>query len=106
MTNISINYEDGVEFLPITSEKQLRPYIPKHKRNTEFMDHELKKGKYDIDFLINVLQIIHDKNKNMLLSPQAFQFTLDRSVTALLAYLRTEKLPSSGIYHDPLSDNN
>jgi hypothetical protein len=96
-------FKDNTKCVEIKKEKKSK--ANKETKTTEFLNHRLKKGKYDIDFLINVLMIIRDKNKQSWTNPQQFRFTLDKSLDSLIRFLEVEKMPASGIYHDPLQES-
>jgi hypothetical protein len=56
-----------------------------------YCDHYLEKGKYDIDYVINLLKIIMQKCEQMRMNPKDLQFTLWTSTQKLLSMLEVER---------------
>ena len=76
------SYEDHVEFLPM---------VRTEKRENSYIGHSLAKGKYDINYIINLLKIIMTKCEEMKHNPRDLQFTLWTSTQKLLAMLEVER---------------
>ncbi len=51
----------------------------------------LNKNKYDIDYVINLLRIIHDKVESMKMNPKDIPFTLCDSLKRLISNLEVER---------------
>lgn len=82
------NYDDNVEFLAVSKVG--------YKRDDKGFEH-LCKGRYDIDFAINLCDQIIDKCETNILNPGEVRFSLMQSLKQLVRFLRTEKLPKSDI---------
>lgn len=83
MKNKEKGYEEAIEFKLVT---QLG--IP--KVNDDFKLH-LPKGKYDIDYVIQLCKIIENKCYELRFDPRGLEFTLRSSLKALRCMLETEK---------------
>lgn len=72
--------------------KEITPYIPKHLREeNEFLDKKLQKGKYDIDYVLTLLKMIHLKCHEMRMNPRNLQTTLQDGCLRLIANIETER---------------
>lgn len=60
------------------------------KANNYFGNY-LQKGKYDINYVINLLKIILQKCEQMKMNPKDLQFTLRTSTEKLLAMIEVER---------------
>lgn len=89
------NHEDKVTWMPITkngkSVASMEDISPSHKERHEFLRYSLPKGKYDINFVIQLLHIILDQADKNLLSPRDFHFSMKESCKRMLAMLEVEK---------------
>jgi hypothetical protein len=56
-----------------------------------YFGYYLEKGKYDIDYVINLLKIIMQKCEQMKMNPKDLQFTLWTSTQKLLSMLEVER---------------
>lgn len=61
------------------------------KTTNDFVGHSLEKGKYDINYVITLLQIIEKKCHEMQMQPRDLSFTLRESCKRLIAMLIVEK---------------
>ncbi len=59
--------------------------------NNEIFRNSLPKGKYDINYVIRLLRIIHDKIESMKMNPREIPFTMCDSMKRLIANLEVEK---------------
>lgn len=78
----SPNYEENVTFFPVT----------RLDNQNKFYGHSLEKGKYDINYVINILKIIVEKCEQLKMRPQDLAFTLTESCKRLIAMLEVEKM--------------
>ena len=79
----SISYQDNVTFLPVTSENL------KSNDNDNFKHYNLTKGKYDIDYVINLLRIIESQCRSVWFEHEHFSrsmcYSLNKLINSLLA---------------------
>lgn len=61
----------------------------------KFLNNTLTRGKYDVDYVINLCKMIETKCHEMRHNPQHLQFTLQESLKKLIAFLQVEKIPTS-----------
>lgn len=80
------------ELVKVESNKiKLLDKITKQEEKNEVLGYVLDKGKYDINYVIKILQIILEQCEIMRFSPRDLQFTLSQSLKRLLAMLIVER---------------
>lgn len=95
-------YKDSVVFLPIMKDftfekaikldkKKLKPSDKPKKRYNQRYDSHLKKGQYDIDYVIGLLRKILQQCDSMRHNPRELEFSLRESLRRLLSMLEIEK---------------
>lgn len=81
-----------VTFMPM-----IKSHVPvdlstlRPKNDNNYFGYSLKKGEYDINYVINLLKIIMTKCEGMKHNPKDLQFTLWTSTQKLLAMLEVER---------------
>jgi hypothetical protein len=81
----------STEHLPVVfdDENPYRPkLVPQCNEKMDFMQERLQVGKYDINFIIGVLKIIHERCHR---KDPDLSFTLSRNLEKLLAFLEIER---------------
>lgn len=85
----------NVTFLPVTINgknfSSVTDLLKSEDKMNSFLQYSLPKGKYDINYVINLLRIILDQCHKMKGSPRDLQFTLWISVQKLLSMLEVER---------------
>jgi len=75
----------------ISSNTELYPKVDITRNDNEIFRKSLPKGKYDINYVINLLRIIHDKIESMKFNARDIPFTMCDSMRRLIANLETER---------------
>lgn len=88
------DYSKDVTFLPVTKNvKEIACIqdVSPHTKGNEFLRYTLPKGRYDINYSIQLLSIILEKCEQEKMSPRDLQFSLCHSIKKLLAMLEVER---------------
>jgi hypothetical protein len=83
-----------MENLPVVFEKKEIKKVKEKKKSYDHQSFEqsLPQGKYDIDYIINLCEIIMQKCDQLKFNPRDLEFTLKMSLKSLIAFLEFEKV--------------
>ncbi len=91
-----MSYDKDVVWLPVTKNGQeycsMEELSPSKEERHELFKYSLPKGKYDINFVINMLRIIVEQCDKMKMTPRDIHFSLTQSIKRLIAMLEVERM--------------